>query len=260
MRWIQGHLAAHEVRPYLITKSTLFWGLILACFVVYPAENRFSIMTHTFSFLGRWEDYHNPNGWWLFSVAMFLWGLLQIPLVLYAHRRLRPAAPWATPVATGLLLLGSVSISLVGIFPDVRGTVIGAIEFRDLHTWAAILVFVGYYLGTVGYGLIIARDRIRHGRGASPAGLAHGAFALPYALWLSIVTAAGINQGTWAFKYARMRAEAEATGTAIRSSWGESINTIYSFPLWENIVIYALFAFWVWFMLALPRQAATPSG
>jgi len=260
MRWIQGHLHAQEVVRYVTALAVLFWCKIALCWWIYPAENQFSILTHTFSFLGRWEDYHNPNGWWLFSSAMFLWGILQVPLVLYAHRRMRAISLWGARMATALLLLGSISISIVGLFPDVRGEVIGTLEYRDIHTWAAILVFVGYALGIGGYGILIARDRIRDGQGKSDAGLHHARFALPFAFWIVVVVAAGFFQGRWAFTYARMRAEAEALGQTIGSSWAESSGTIWAFQLWENLVIYALFIFWVWFMLVLPRQLPGRTG
>lgn len=255
VRWVRGHFHAHEITRYVVALAVLFWSQIALCWWIYPAENQFSILTHTFSFLGRWEDYHNPAGWWLFSTAMVLWGVLQIPLVLYAHRRLRRITPWGTGVSTALLLIGSVSISLVGIFPDVRGEVIGSLEYRQLHTWAAIAVFVGYALGIGGYGLVILSDRIRNGADVSAAGLTHGRFTLPFAFWISVVMVAGYFQGRWGIMYARMRAEAEAAGVSIGSSWAESSGTIWAFQLWENIVIYALFIFWVWFMLALPREA-----
>ena len=259
MRWIQGHLHAHEIVRYVMALAVLFWSQIALCVWIYPAENQFSILTHTFSFMGRWEDHHNPQGWWLFSSAMFLWGILQIPLVLYAHRRMQTISCWGARISTALLLIGSVSISMVGLFPDVRGEVIGSVEFRDLHTWAAIGVFIGYALGIGGYGLLILRDYLAKGRVSRPAGLEHRRFALPYAFWISAVLVAGFFQGRWAATYARMRAEAEAAGQSIGSSWAESSGTIWAFQLWENLVIYALFIFWVWFMLVLPRQLPNSS-
>jgi len=257
MRWVQGHFHAQEIVRYVVALAVLFWSQIALCWLIYPAENQFSILTHTFSFLGRWEDHQNPNGWWLFSTAMVLWGILQIPLVLYAHRRMRRISLWGARVSTFLLLLGSVNISLVGIFPDVRGTVIGSWEFTHIHTQVAILVFVGYALGIGGYGLLIVYDRFVNGPGASVAGLEHRRFTLPFAFWITVVSVAGYFQIRWGIMYAAMRAEAEATGVRIGSSWAESSGTIWAFQLWENLVIYALFIFWVWFMLSLPRQTPT---
>ncbi|HOH43512.1 MAG TPA: hypothetical protein PLZ53_10375, partial [Candidatus Hydrogenedentes bacterium] len=49
----------------------------------------------------------------------------------------------------------------------------------------------------------------------------------------------------WEFVYAQMKAAAQATGQPIGSSWSEAMNTIYSFPLWENILIYSFFVFLV---------------
>ena len=49
---------------------------------------------------------------------------------------------------------------------------------------------------------------------------------------------------------------AAAAGASIGSSWSEAMNTRYSFPLWENILIYTLFLFLVWMVTAL--TAADP--
>ena len=51
-----------------------------------------------------------------------------------------------------------------------------------------------------------------------------------------------------------MKAEAAASGGHIGSSWAEGLHTCYSFPLWENVVIYTLFIFLIWFALALPSE------
>ncbi|HRZ84483.1 MAG TPA: hypothetical protein P5069_18675, partial [Candidatus Hydrogenedentes bacterium] len=55
----------------------------------------------------------------------------------------------------------------------------------------------------------------------------------------------------WEYVYAAKKAAAAAAGASIGSSWSEAMNTRYSFPLWENILIYTLFLFLVWVVTAL---------
>lgn len=253
-KWANGRFHPSEAIRYTAAKAALFWLLIGLCWLIYPAENQFSIMSHTFSFLGSPAEKHNPNGWWLFTAAMVLWGLLQLPLVRYSHRRLRPISPWGARAASLCMAAGCVALAMVGIFPDIHGTVFGPWEWRHIHTQAAIAVFVGFALGIGGYGLLLVADAWRARRGRNAALHGHRAFAGPYALWIGTVTVAGYFLGSWEVKYARMKAEAEALGQPIGSSWSEALHTRYAFPLWENLVIYALFAFLAWFMVLLARR------
>lgn len=59
---------------------------------------------------------------------------------------------------------------------------------------------------------------------------------------------------SWEFIYADMKSKAALAGVRIGSSWSEALNTRYSFPLWENVVIYTFYVFFAWFMLVLPNK------
>ena len=72
--------------------------------------------------------------------------------------------------------------------------------------------------------------------------------------WLAVTGTGVCNQVIWGMRYEEMKKTAAATGAQIRSSWGESLNTVWAFPLWENLVIYTLFIFLAWFTLAMPNE------
>lgn len=244
-RVARGHLDHHEIRRFLLVKTAVFWGLILAAWWSYPAENRYSIMSHTFSFLGSFTEEHNPAWWWIFSVAMLFWAASMVPTSLYIRRRFAAISTRGANVGAGLFLLASVGIAIVALFPDAPGPVFGETRWTEIHEKGAVLTAVGFVLGILWHAGLLLRAALR----PSPATghLRHRRMLLPFVFWFCVSGLAAYNQISWGLQYEAMKAAAKASGQSIRSSWGESLHTIYAFPLWENIVIYALFAFLVAF-------------
>ena len=256
-RIARGQMQGHEVRRYLLAKTLVFWTLIFAAWWTYPAENHYSIMSHTFSFLGSFTDEHNPQWWWLFSIAMLFWALALVPVALYIHARFVALSRWGARVGTVLFLVASLGIALVALFPDAPDPVFGTLRWTEIHEKGALLTAIGFVFGILWHAalLIWAALRPQH---LPAAHLRHPRMVLPFVLWFGVVAAATYNQITWTLKYEAMKAAAQTSGASIRSSWGESLNTIYAFPLWENIVIYALFAFLVAFAWSLSHTEPTP--
>jgi len=258
-RILLGHFRPGELPKYLAAKALLFWGTIALCWWLYPTENRYSIMSHTFSFLGSFSTDRNPQWWWLFTLAMLFWSAAMFPLIAYTYRRFRHISPLGAAIGAFFFALGSAAIALVGLFPDVSTPMLGTLSWTQVHEVVAILVAVGFILGILWHAALLAYSRFLVPHRTS---LRHRRFIPPYTLWSSVLAIAAYNQISWDLQYRALKAQALAEGRTIRSSWGESINTIYAFPLWENIVIYTLFAFLLWFTLALPhdpRPKAIPS-
>ena len=249
LRMAWGHFTRPQLRRYLMTMAGVFWGLILLAWLSYPREHHYSIMSHTFSFLGSNSEEHNPGWWWIFSIAMMFWSVSMLPIVQYTYRRFAVVSKWAAGVGAFLFVLGSVGIAIVALFPDSKDVVLG-FSSTEVHEKGAVLVAIGYTLGILWHAGMFLRDRLTHRHG----GFRLRKLAWPYAAWSGMVGMAAYNQITWGLRYETMKAEAARTGTSIRSSWGESLNTIYAFPLWENLVIYTLFLFLVWFALAVPHE------
>jgi len=251
-RYIEGRFQSGELRKYVFTEAVIFWGLIFICWIVYPTAHRFSIMTHTFSFLGSFVDEHNPQGWWIFSIAMLFWGLATVPLVRYIHRHLVTISAWGAAVGAGLFLLGCAGAVGVALFPDAPGKVVGDWRWTQIHEKAAVLVFAGFGLGIPWHGLMLVRARLSN---AFPH-FNYRTLIAPFALWFAVFGTAMYFLTKWEYVYADMKATAIEAGTPIGSSWSAALGTRYSFPLWENLVIYTLYAFLAWFALALPKAAA----
>jgi len=254
-RIVTGRFDRNEVKRYLAFQTLAFWGAIFVAWLSYPTVNQYSIMTHTFSFLGSFEKKHNPEHWWIFSLAMVFWGMSSIPVVLYLYRRFAMLSTWGARVGCALMLLGSISIVFVGLFPEAHGEVIGEWEWTDIHMKAAPLVAVGYIFAIPLYGILLLRDRFSGYSARTGRPFNHRKLLYPYLFWGCIMSAAIYYQVKWEFVYADMKAAAQAAGQDIGSHWSAALNTRYSFPLWENVVIYTLFAFTVWLTLAVPGEA-----
>ncbi|HNR31630.1 MAG TPA: hypothetical protein PKI11_12140 [Candidatus Hydrogenedentes bacterium] len=253
IRYGGGDFRAGELKRYVTVVSLGFWGLIFIAWLSYPKDHHYSIMTHTFSFLGSFEGKHNPRWWWIFSIAMTFWGCAAMPLAFYIHRRFAVFTKWGARVGTLFLLMGCTGIVLVAVFPDARGAVIGTWEWTEIHEKVAIIAAAGFILGNTWHGLLLVADAFSsRWTGVAPRP-ARRAILWPYLFWVTLTGIAAYFLITWEFLYAEMKAAAHASGAHIGSSWSEALNTRYSFPLWENITIYTLFIFLIWFTLALPR-------
>lgn len=239
--YLNGAFDRRMLRNYLIFMSTVFWGLIFCAWLGYPEENKYSIMTHTFSFLGSFETKHSPVWWWLFTVALIFWGLCTFPLARYIHRHFRELSVAGAYTGGAFYFLGAFCIILVGIFPDVKTPITDTLKVTDVHAKVAIAAAVGFILGNFTHGILLLKDRFSGNMSL----FEHRPFAILYGLWLALFVTAAYFLIKWEFVYARMKAAAQATGQPIGSSWTEAMNTIYSFPLWENILIYTLFIFLV---------------
>jgi len=255
-RYMVGALQPRELRRHVIVMSVVFWGLIVCAWFSFPADHKYSIMTHTFSFLGSFEQKHNPEHWWIFSIAMVFWGLMILPLVRHIHRRFSVLNGWAAHPGAFLMGMGAAAISVVGVFPDAHGIVIGDWEWTDIHMKAAFTVFGGFIFGIIWHGVLLARAALA-GR-PFPGG--YRRYIAPYALWLTVFVLALYHLIKWEFIYDEMKAAAVAAGTQIGSSWTMAMNTRYSFPLWEHMLIYTLYIFLIWFSLLMPEEQERNAG
>ncbi|MBX3178916.1 MAG: hypothetical protein KF886_16290 [Candidatus Hydrogenedentes bacterium] len=248
-----GRFTPRALRVYLAALIVGFYGLILPCWWLFPAENNFSILTHTFSYLGSWEEDRNPRAWWLFSIAMTAWGLASIPLVLYSWRRAAPWARRAPRVLPGLLLAGCAGIIIVGLFPDTRDAIIGPLRWTRVHYFGALFIVVGFLGGVPWLGALVRRAA-RDPRLPEDVRRAYARAQWPHACFAAICAVALFFLIRWEIIYPGLKAAAEAEGREFGSRWREAMNTIYSFPLWDNVFVQTLFIYLVWTALALPAR------
>ena len=253
LTFARGQFEPGTLRIYLAAQALFFWGVIFVCWRLFPVENTFSILTHTFSYLGSFEPDRNPPGWWLFTIAMVFWGLTSVPVVRFITRQVALASGKHLRGPAGLLTTGCVGVILVGLFPDARGPILGPIRWTDLHYLGALFIVIGFVFGVPWFAARLFRAA-RFANTPEPARAACRRARLPQLLFIAETAVAFSFLIRWEFIYRERRAEAEAAGISIGSSWTEAMNTPYSFPLWDNLFVYTLFVYLVWTALALSSK------
>lgn len=250
---VRGQFEPSTLRIYLAAQAVFFWVVIFICWRLFPEENAFSILTHTFSYLGSFEPDRNPPGWWLFCIAMVFWGLSSVPVVRYITSQVALASGKPLRGPARLLTTGCAGIVLVGLFPDARGAIFGSVRWTDLHYLGAIFVVIGFVFGVPWFAARLFRAP-RSPETPEPARTACRRARLPQLLFVAETTVALSILIRWEFIYWGRRVEAEAAGITIGSSWSEAMNTPYSFPLWDNLFVYTLFVYLAWTALALSSK------
>jgi hypothetical protein len=249
-RLFRGEITRTEQKKFFLPSFCLILLLILIVWILYPAENEYSIMTHTFSFLGSFNSEHNPQWWWIFTIALLMLGFVCIPLVIYLHRRFVKVAAFAARFNTLLLLIGCLGMILVAIFPDAGGIVVGDIEWTDIHGKVSLLAFGGFGIGFIFDGILLAKDRFKWFPHGGEKIFDHSKVIWPYLMFIIVVGVAAYFLIAWEFIYLQLK----AADPTIGSHWSAALNTIYSFPLWENIGIYTLILFLIWFPFTVPEE------
>ncbi len=248
VRILTGQWTPRDARYYIAVTAGVFWGLIALARISYPADHHYSIMSHTFSFLGSFEPKHNPEWWWIFSFAMGFWAISTVPHALFFGRTYALTAPRIGRAVTVFMWIACVGMFGVACFPDAHGAVIGNWEWTDIHEKAAVVGFLGGFAAILTMGGIIIRNLIRGTRLQPPF---PKRILIPFGVWLAILILGIHFQVTWARMYPVLKARAQAAGLSFGSSWSESLHTVYGFPLWENLIIYAQFVFLAWSTLIL---------
>jgi len=250
---IQGHFTPRALRVYLAVLACIFWPTIVLCWSRYPVEHEFSILTHTFSFLGSFNANRNPGGWWLFCIAVTTWGLASFPLAFYFHHHARATGPKRSSAPQALMLLGCYGILCVGLFPDARAGIIGGLRWTDLHYLGAVFIVLGFVIGIPWLGFQLRRAA-RDPRLDDATRRAYRRAWWPHVFFMVVSSIALFFLIRWELIYPALKAAAEAEGREFGSRWREAMNSIYSFPLWDNLFVYTLWIYFVWTALALPSR------
>jgi len=249
-RLMCGKFAAGELRHYVAVKTVVFWGLIFLVWLLYPEENHHSIMTHTLSFLGSYEAFHNPQWWWLFSLALCFWGAAMIPLVRYAEKRLALISPCGARFGALLMYIGATGIIGVGLFPEGQATIMGNITTSHGHRAACLLLEIGVGGGIFWHGALLLRGACTGG----PSGFRYHRFIAPHVFLGLILVPIFWLLASRQFVFPPLTAEETVSVHTPGSEWYNALNSVRSFPFWENLLITAVFVFLCWFALLLPSE------
>ena len=243
-----GRFEKKELRTFLLVQLSVIWLLILIAYLLYP-PSEYSIMRHTFSYLGSQDAHNNPEGWYWFSIALIAMGILMIPLILYRHRRLSKIDPNMARFNTLLLIIGAIGIFLLAFFPDDGRDFMEDLSYGRIHNQLAVVAFAGLGLGNIFDSFIFLKDRWPKwplGGGGTKI-LNHKKLQIPVIGLFIVVFCTAFFLIRWEIIYPEIHAQNPEIG-----SWpGEGI---YSFPLWEWIVIVYLFIYITATMLIYPNK------
>ena len=189
----------------------------------YPAENHFSVMRCTISFLGSPDADRNPAGWRCYQAGMTAVVLLLCSLAAERHRQLRAPIGKAAVWSSGAIFISLTLIFLAVWIADTRDTRWFGMRTGELHTRMSIIAIPFMACGIVLDGVALRWS------GVPNRGL------WPFHLYGLIVLAGGAELIAW---------EKMCRRDPTLHHWpGEGI---HSTPLWEWIVFTYLIGFMVW--------------
>ena len=252
-RYMSGGHTPTEIRRHLAVLVVVYWGLVFCAWLGYPAAHKYSVTTHTLSALGSFDDRHNPEWYWLFSVAMVYCGITMMPVMLYIRRRLMAVSGFGARVGAMFFLMGCAAIILTGLFPDAHVHVIGNWQWGQIHRNVAGLIAAGFSLGIIWHGLLLLRDKFTRGTFTERGRLPYLKLIGPFLVCLPVFAAVGYRI-RWESVWAAMRAAASASGREITVDLSAAMYGLHSFPLLEHVAIWALTIFVVGFAAVLPSE------
>ncbi len=253
-RYISGQHTPTEIRWHLAFLVLVFWGLVFCAWMGYPAEHKYSVTKKTLSALGSFDERHNPEWFWLFSVAMVYCGLTMMPVILYIRRRLMAVSEFGARVGSVFFLVGCAAIILTGLFPDARQPVIGEVQWREVHVKVAVMIAVAFSLGIVWHGGLIIRDKLTRATFAEQGRFPYLSLIGPFLVCLPVFAAIGMRI-EWDSVWAAINGIASAPRNEIASHLSDATHGLRKFPLLEHLSIWALTVFVVWFAAVLPTES-----
>lgn len=252
-RWIKGEHTPVEIRLHLALLAVGYWALIYCAFRAYTSLHPYSVMTHTLSELGSFDDRHNPEFYWIFTLAMVYCGAAMIPIVLYIRRKVAMASETGAWVGSLFFIVGCVAIILTGLFPDARGKVFGAWEYRHVHMKTAVTIAIGFGVGILWHWVLLLRDMVIHGTFNTEGKLPYLKLMGPFSVTLPVFAAIGLRL-EWRYLYAAFYAALHASREEMRTYWGYVEKGFHSFPVLEHLSIWGLTIFIIWFAAVLPYE------
>jgi hypothetical membrane protein len=253
-RYISGQHTSTEIRWHLALLVGVFWALVFCAWLGYPTEHKYSVTRKTLSALGSFDNRHNPEWFWLFSLAMVYCGLTMVPVILYIRRRFMAVSDVGARVGSLFFLAGCAAIILTGLFPDARQPVVGNLEWRQIHVKVAALIAVCFSLGIFWHGGLLLRDKLTQKTFAEQGRFPYLTLIAPFMVCLPVFAAVGYRI-EWEAAWAAIRSSLDASGNDVGVYLSAATHGLRSFPLLEHLSIWALTVFVVWFAAVLPPES-----
>ncbi len=129
--WILGKQSKELYKKTLTLNLIIFSSTIIISILLFSGT--FSFYEHQISFLGN--NHWNPLGSLIFNNGFIIAGLIFIPHCFYVYQIILPDLKIFCKISVFFLLIASIGLSLVGIFPSSGN--------YTMHMTAAVMAFGG---------------------------------------------------------------------------------------------------------------------
>ena len=228
-----GIFTPSQLIVYVVLQIFIFLLFLGLARITFPKENKYSVMTHTMSFLGSKESFRNPKGWYFFSIAVMWITLADIPLNLYIFRHMLTFSPvfaWIMIISGGISTITGI---LVSIFTDKDtdrdlsgGDFIQDLRSGRIHNVTAVITFTTFIIANLSVGLAYIFN---------PSQLPIYNWLPPLLIFALVLIGFFLFNALWQKKCKE--------NEDLESFPGEKI---YSFPLWEWLLFVSLYIFLFW--------------
>lgn len=255
-RLVSGRHTPAEIRWHLAVLAIGYWGLVCCAWRGYPAEHHYSAFTKTLSALGSFDDKHNPEWFWLFSVAMVYCGIMMIPVMSYIRRKFSAVSKRGAQIGFFLFLIGCIAIILTGLFPDSHGRVVGTWQWQHIHRNTAGAIAFAFSLGVIWHGILLFVDMITQGTFSESGALPYWKLFGPFSVCIPVLAAA-FYKIQWGAFFSALRALGAGSGQQVGEYLKTSVAGFHSFPILEHMAIWGLTLFVIWFAGVLSFTSAS---
>lgn len=252
-RCLTGRHNPAEIRLHLALLAVGYWVLVYFAWRGYTSQHPYSITTHTLSALGSFDKGHNPQYYWLFTLAMVYCGAAMIPIILYIRSKVAAVSEVGAWVGSLFFIMGGIAIILTGIFPDARGEVLGSWEWRHIHLRVAVTIAIGFGTGIIWHAVLLLYDMFARGSFSDAGSLPYLKLMGPFSVTIPIFIAAGYRID-WGYLYGALYAAVRSSSEETKTYWEAAVDGLQSFPVLEHMAIWGLTLFVIWFAAVLPWQ------
>ncbi len=252
-RCISGRHTLREIRWHLAIIVVVFWGLVLCARMGYETGREYSIHKQMLSALGSFDERHNPEWFWVFTLAMVFCGTALVPVIFYVHHRFRVISEWGARVGMYLFLAGCAGIAFTGVFPDAHYKFFGAIGSNKIHVFCASWIIIGFFFGMVWHGVLLLKDKFNERNFATNGKTAYWRFIGPYLVCAAVVGTV-LARVQWEYVFNALQALLSASREQAAEYWDNALQRLDHFPLLEHLAIWALTIYIVWFTALLPHR------
>ncbi len=238
IRIFKGDFKHLEAVYYYILMVALAFIFIFIAWALYPAENEYSIMKDTISFLGSSDPDNNPPGWIFLSIAFITLSVTFFPLTIFHFKKFKELDKIGAGLVLFLYIIASIGMFLLAFFPDNGGeSFIQDVSSGRIHNLVALLAIGGFALGLLLQFFLLVKDHIPKLKGKKIYPVK--SFIYPAVYYIILIVMIAYTQLYWDM-------------ICDSGCWpGEGI---YSFPLWEWIAFISMIVLEGWMLWIISEK------